>query len=206
MYSQKKEDDLIWDYFKDKPTGTLLDIGANDGRTFSNSRLLIENGWRGVFVEASPKAFARLEGLYKNTDNILFPYAITDYDGEIEFYESGGIRIRKSRDNVGLVSTASPDWIPRWGKKVSFEKIIVSCKSFNSFLKESPSKKFDFISIDIEGWDLVVLQQMNLGELGCQIICIEHDHHKEIPEYLAYCSQWGFKEVGRTDVNLILKR
>ena len=44
MYSQNNEEQVILDYFGNK-IGNLLDIGANDGITLSNSRKLIELGW-----------------------------------------------------------------------------------------------------------------------------------------------------------------
>ena len=42
MYSQNQEEQIILDYFNDVKVGHVLDIGANDGKTFSNSLALIE--------------------------------------------------------------------------------------------------------------------------------------------------------------------
>ena len=42
-YTQQLEQDVILNYFENKEHGILLDIGANDGETFSNSRALILN-------------------------------------------------------------------------------------------------------------------------------------------------------------------
>jgi len=56
IYSQNLEQNYILEYFKDR-RGTFIDIGANDGLTLSNTRALVELGWRGVFVEPSPMAF-----------------------------------------------------------------------------------------------------------------------------------------------------
>ena len=69
-YSQYREDLIVFDYFNGK-VGNLLDLGANDGITFSNSRLLIENGWGGVLVEASPLTFKKLETLYENSSKVI---------------------------------------------------------------------------------------------------------------------------------------
>lgn len=53
MYSQKGEDIIALNYFNLKGTQIkcLVDIGAKDGLTFSNSKLLIENGWIGTLLE-----------------------------------------------------------------------------------------------------------------------------------------------------------
>ena len=72
-YSQYGEDRLILDFFNGKK-GNLLDIGANDGRTISNSLLFIEHGWAGVLVEASPIAFEKLKKEHESNDNINFQF------------------------------------------------------------------------------------------------------------------------------------
>ena len=55
-YSQNGEQKIILEYFQDKYKGKVLDIGANDGITLSNSRALIEKGWDGVLIEPAPSA------------------------------------------------------------------------------------------------------------------------------------------------------
>ena len=50
-YSQTGEQQVIFDYFGPEFKGTFLDIGANDGVTFSNTYGLSLKGWRGVCVE-----------------------------------------------------------------------------------------------------------------------------------------------------------
>jgi hypothetical protein len=53
MYSRNGEDVIAFNYFNEKGTQMklLMDIGARDGITFSNSKLLIENGWIGTLLE-----------------------------------------------------------------------------------------------------------------------------------------------------------
>lgn len=48
MYSQLDEERVIVDWFRDKPVGKYLDIGAWDGIEMSNTRRLAELGWAGV--------------------------------------------------------------------------------------------------------------------------------------------------------------
>src|ERR1700678_3215631 len=91
MYSQNSEENFILDCFNGAK-GHFLDIGANDGKTLSNSYALVERGWPGVCVEASPKAWDRLHKLHgwQNGNGIqLINVAVGSYDGEIELNESG---------------------------------------------------------------------------------------------------------------------
>lgn len=208
MYSQKKEDNVIWEYFKNSSPSNFLDIGANDGRLFSNSLWLIEHGWGGVMVEPSPKAFAELlKNHGQNPKLYLINQAITNYDGVVDFYESGQVKVIGRVKNVSLVSSIHKEYLPHWKmRQVPFEKLSVPCKSFASFLNDSPIKKFKFITIDTEGEDWNILKQIDLGMLKCEFLCIEHDKNILSQTFIDYCSKWDFKEVARTQVNLLLAK
>src|SRR3990167_7663552 len=89
IYSQNNEQILIEKYFGNYK-GTLLDIGANDGVTLSNSYALIQRGWRGSLVEPSPKAFEILKETHRTKEGIFcFNAAICDKTADMTLYESG---------------------------------------------------------------------------------------------------------------------
>jgi len=96
-YSQNNEEDIILKYFGDFK-GHLLDIGANDGVTLSNSRKLMETGWTGDFVEPSDKPFVKLSTLYPNCHKV----AISTENGLTNLYDSDS---HLSSDESGLLST-----------------------------------------------------------------------------------------------------
>jgi FkbM family methyltransferase len=88
MYSQNNEDEIVAKFFADAKFGecNLLDVGANDGKTFSNSLYLIEQGWSGVLLEPSPKAFALLEEQHHGNENVkLINVGIALFNGEQTF-------------------------------------------------------------------------------------------------------------------------
>lgn len=205
MYSQKREDDFIWNYFKDKEIGNLLDIGANDGRLFSNSLLLIEKGWGGVLVEPSLRAFEKLQKFHNgNPKIILCQGVITDHDGMCIFHESGAIRVRNRPPNVGLASTIHDDCLPYWkNQKVKFNSYEVPCLSFKTFFEQSPVKKFDFVTIDAEGEDYNILKQIDLNKLGCQLLCVEYDKIVTEDDFTELICPQGFRKLMKTEVNLI---
>ena len=65
MYSQKGEDNIIWDFLSNKGIkGSFLDIGANDGNTLSNTYRFAQDGQNGVLVDASPMVFKRLKDIH----------------------------------------------------------------------------------------------------------------------------------------------
>ena len=54
FYSQKGEDAVILTAFPKGHTGFFIDVGALDGKRFSNTYALEERGWTGICVEAHP--------------------------------------------------------------------------------------------------------------------------------------------------------
>lgn len=200
MYTQNNEEKYILEYFKDKP-GNLLDIGANDGKTFSNSLALIEKNWMAVLVEPDDDAFEKLLTLH-DQDNYVFCYklAITDFDGETTFYKSGS---HLKNNDTGLLSTTTKEDYEKWKDTTEYTKTIVSTLRFDTFMETCPLKKFDFISIDAEGKDWDILKQIDLKKYECKMVCIEHNGI-EIEKYKTYCEGYGMKELMRNAENIIM--
>lgn len=53
VHSQNSEDGVIQECLKrlDLTVGYCVEVGSNDGHWMSNTRLLLENGWSGSFIE-----------------------------------------------------------------------------------------------------------------------------------------------------------
>lgn len=200
MYSQNKEEQVILDYFGSK-VGNFIDCGANDGITFSNTKALAERGWQGVLVEASPAAFERLKENYKGLKGFyLYNYALAGHNGQIILHESGPLI---NGNDVALVSTAVPAEMERFKKVVTYNAVKVPCFRWRTFLNRLKIKEFDFISIDIEGLDAVVLEQIDLTNVKC--VCVEWNsipaNKKQFEKLLQ-----GFKLIYTSGENLIFAR
>lgn len=171
MYSQNNEEQVIVSFFGNK-IGNLLDIGANDGITFSNSRKLLELGWSGELIEPAEKPFNKLKELYKDNKKVkLHNIAISDSRGELTFYSSGE---HVGNGDSDLLSTLSIVDKQKWeNSTVYLESKVQSLKWLDFYNWQI----YDFINIDAEGYDLSILKQMDLKELGCKCLCIEHNGH-----------------------------
>ncbi len=212
MNSQNAEEQIILDYFKGQ-TGTFCDLGSNDGITFSNTYALSKLGWCGVLVEPSPRAHAKLKQLYKETKGCfyLYDYAILDINGSLTLHESG--ELVKTGD-VGLVSTFIEKETERFRRTVKYDDVTVNCYRWKTAMNKWKFKKFDFISLDIEGAELDwidetgkkrdgVLKQIDVTDT--QLICIETNgdlvKKAQIDEILT-----GFKVIYTSPENLIYAR
>lgn len=204
-YGQNKEDEVINSLITAKYgsdfKGTILDLGANDGITLSNSRYFIENGWSAVLVEAGKLPFSKLMNTIQ-PNTIAINCAIGNQDGWLTFYESTNLL---NADDVGLVSSLVADETQRWRNAgIGFHEYEVACFTWESFLNTHhlKNKNFDIISIDIEGMDYDVLVQMNLTELDCKVLCVEFNG-KEMNKYVEYAEKHGMKLMHQNAENLI---
>jgi len=202
-YGQNLEDQIVANWFG-QYVGTVLEVGANDGFTYSNSLHFIEKGWSAVLVEPSAKVFWKMFERHKERKNVIVVNAaIAEHVGSGVLYDSGDFLLKGTSS---LLSTMKPSEIKRWGD-VQFEETHISVLTFYQLLQDVPYKQFDFISIDCEGYDLEVLRQIDLDQVGCKAICVEHNSYPNILSQInEYCLPLGFKQIGYNAENIILAR
>lgn len=188
-YSQNHEDLIIYGYFNGFK-GTLLDIGANNGIDMSNSRLFIENGWKGLLVEPSP-AFAKLAELYQEHPLVRMACcAISNSDGVVNWYEcADSLLSTLHKQNIGVQDSR-------------FTKTAVKCRTYKTLLHDFKCDRFDYITIDAESEDWIILQQIDLS--GTRCLCIEYG--KYMNEIVDYCSGYGMKPLSQNGENIIFTR
>ena len=203
-YSQNKEDLFVLDYFIDRYKisnykGTLLEIGANDGITFSNSKLLIENGWTAHLVEPG-FIYVDLKILHLYNPNVhVYNVGIGDKSEVVKFWQSG-CHVLNGNDK-GLVSTTNFEETKRW-PGVNFNETEIEIIKWDVFYYSIQRPKIDFISIDAEGMDWIILKEIDLQAVGCKVLCIEWNSNPDLLKlFTAYCS--GYKLALQNAENLI---
>ncbi len=206
-YTQNDEQDFILKFFENEPKGTLLDIGANDGITFSNSRALIERGWSAHLVEPSPVAMGRCKSneppLEKSQMIWYHQVALSDLDGESEFHESGSLI---TVSDTALVSSLDEQETRRWrGSGVTFSTTRVKTMSWQTFWKSIGTSSLRFISIDAEGLDVAILTQIDLEQTNTALICVEWNSNQIAKQQITtYCGRYNFRLIHQNAENLIL--
>jgi FkbM family methyltransferase len=181
-YSQNNEQDIILQYFGSRK-GFFLDIGANDGITLSNTYALQLQDWKGVLIEPSEEAFNRIKVRYGVQK---FNVAIGTEDGHCTFHEMGN---HLNAGDVSLLSTIKKTELKRW-PGVEFKERMTEVWTYKTLLKHSPLKFFDFISIDAEGVDYEILEQIDLKYTD--MVCIEHNSNPDLFQLIKeYCNKAG---------------
>lgn len=190
-YSQNGEQQIILDYFKDKK-GTFLDIGANDGVTFSNVYALALSGWHGVCVEPTDGAFNKLVENYKGMQVQLLQYCVGNESKMVDFYEPADT----------LVATAVHSEISKWERNCGmvFQKVHKQMITIQKLMELSHYKQFDFISIDVEGIDFEILKEIDLTHVS--MVCVEVNGNDRKP-FAEYMERFGLQLIKDNDINII---
>jgi FkbM family methyltransferase len=190
MHSQNLEEQFITDYYG-QSTGRLLDIGAYDGETFSNTYALIDQGWSGVMVEASPQVFVALQRKLKGFKVELLNTCITTGEETlIDFY-----------DNGGAVATPNVANFKKWEKHAEFEKIHVMSMHYARII-EKFGADFDMVNIDVEGGSTDLFLALYDIMPQVSLWCVEHDGN--YAQIKAKAS--GLTELHRNGENIILAK
>ena len=206
-HSQNNEEEIIINYFNKNHgsdfKGTLIDFGANDGKTLSNSYQLIQNGWSASLIEASKEVAKRCEKEHKGNDKVqVINIGVAENNGTLTFHESG---THLGGDDRSLVSTFDARELPRWEKNTEFTKHQIEVVDIPTLMDMSKLKTFDFITMDIEGMESVVLPQMDLSEVKC--LCIEYNLNYELARfYTSIVNKFGLTEIHRNNENVIFGR
>lgn len=175
-YSQSGQDKFLNQHiFKNKPTGFFLDIGANDGISYSNTYFFEkELGWKGICIEPIPSVFKKLE---ENRNSINVNGCVADFEGKGIFYEVTGyaemLSGLKSKYDLRHLKRIE-DELKNYGGTVS--ETTVNCFDLNKILEKCNVKDIDYCSIDIEGGELDVLKTIDFDKFNFNAISIENNY------------------------------
>ncbi|WGM31583.1 FkbM family methyltransferase [Brevundimonas sp. NIBR11] len=176
----------------------VVDVGAR-GKERSNSWDLMKTfGWRGILVEANPNLIPSIHKEFHGLDARVVNCAISDFDGEADFFF--GIN-----DDVSSLQYHSA---AVWGEPVGQTRVQV--RRLGGLLAEhGVPPVFDLLSLDIEGVDVKVLNDVVAFGYRPRYVVIEACLNYAISaltqlpvteEVLA-----TYEIVARTPANLILK-
>jgi FkbM family methyltransferase len=164
-WSQEGEDIVLQRIFEKKKTGFYVDIGAHHPMRFSNTYLFYRRGWRGINVDAMPgsmKAFKK----WRPRD-INLELGVAQKEGKLDYY------IFNESALNGFSAELSEKRIS--AGKYYIKKIIkIDVKPLRETLyRYSGGQKIDFLSIDVEGFDLDVLQSNDWSKYRPRFVLVE---------------------------------
>lgn len=197
-YAQQNEDLFVEQLFSVGFCGRLLELGAGHPTHLSMSRYLLEKGWSGVLVEASPRTFAGLIDAYPANPKVEIVNAavVGSRRGLVKF--SHRTKIVYSDYPASHWSTMHPEVLPDG----EWETFWVSA-IFVEDLKTAFPDPFDYVSIDLEGETIGVVEPV-IDAWRPKLICIEHEgRYAELREI---AERRNYDVVFQQHVNMMLHR
>jgi FkbM family methyltransferase len=157
--SKKIQIDILLDnIFKQKTNGFFIELGANDGLTFSNTAFFEFNrGWKGVLIEPSVNSYNECVKNRPNSKCFNVACVSDEYKNEtIKGDFDGGMMCSvdgKRNNTTNLVEC----------KVSTLEKILDSVGAIT----------IDFLSLDTEGYEYDILCGLNLNKYRPKYMLIE---------------------------------
>ena len=182
---QGRVDIKVLPYLKEIENGFFVEAGALDGLFMSNTKILEDLGWKGILIEPSRKAY---EKCCQNRRSLMVNCALVskDYKGSSvygDFWFDG-------EDGMGAWSGINKN---PYGVRAIAE---AHAKTLSSILKEQGIKKVDFLSLDVEGYELEALKGIDFNEVEISFILVEVNlKDYSLKEVDSYLSQFGYKNI-----------
>lgn len=208
-YSQNGEDYILWKFFNYKRNGLFVDIGAFDGRHLSNTFSFEENGWKGICVEAHPDYFHLLRKNRPNSKCLNYACVGKRNQDYVDFHiEKMGL-LSSILDSKEYKEDVRSRYLKRGLRFEGFKSIRVPAATIDELLEKhfEDDVEMDFISIDVEGYEIEALKGFDTEKYSPKVIVVEANSdpaRKKIIDYLN--NKRGYFFGGRLIENLFFVR
>lgn len=164
-YSQEGEDGILSRLFDGKHAGFYVDVGAHHPKRFSNTYRFYAQGWRGINVDPNPDAMCLFKRWRKRDINITT--GVSDTEGELTYYMfnepalnsfDGKLSRQRQNGTHRIVDTLRV-------------KVNTLARILETYLPAGTS--IDFLSIDVEGYDLNVIKSNDWSRFRPACVLVE---------------------------------
>lgn len=166
-YSQSGEDIIVKFIFDvigiKKPT--YIDVGAYHSEHLSNTALFYHDGSRGINIEPDPTLFGDLKQV--RSEDVNLNIGLLDTKTEIDFYIL-------STPTLNTFSKHEAEKYTLDGKYTVNSVVKVSVDTISNVIEQYCKGQYpDFLSLDVEGLDFVILQSIDYEKSSPLVICVE---------------------------------
>lgn len=161
-YAQNFEDVMLWRALKHVPKGSYIDIGAQDPRIDSVSRLFYEHEWRGIHVE--PLRIYCDALLADRPDEVVLQAAVAAQSGVIQLFEIPNTGISTARADIAELHR---------NRGFSINEITVPSITLKHVFDYADRTDIHWLKIDVEGLEEQVLRSWGDSPARPWIVVIE---------------------------------
>jgi len=159
----------ILPYLQDIENGFFVEAGALDGLFMSNTKTLEDLGWHGLLIEPSSKAVERCK---KSRKARVIECALVSNDFKKDMVM--GDFVMDGEYGIGAWSSINRQ---TYGQQTegAFRSFItpVKASTLSKVLDENGVTKVDFLSLDVEGYELEVLKGIDFEKVDIRFLLVE---------------------------------
>ena len=182
FYSQARQDEVVLSLLKNKTNGYFVDLAANDATFLSNSYALEKYyGWKGLCIEPNPVYWYNLTHTRRNCELVGAVIGQTRMD-QVDFKFDG-------LEHGGIVG-AGFDNGPHLKHSSNKEYTVTLLEIFKKF---DVPKVIDYLSLDVEGAEELIMNEFPLIDYRIRILTIERPKEN----LRTYLERHGYSEILR---------
>jgi FkbM family methyltransferase len=191
-------------FFPAQADGAMIEVGAANPDYLSLGALYRSMGWTVLSIEPNPDVCA----LHRARGNNVLQYACGDRDQDnVEFtivdshgaaYEGGSV----SFESFSSLSIKD-DYAQKLPVGVGIRKVTVDLRRLDTLLDQhAPTiSRIDLLAIDVEGWELEVLDGLTFERFRPQVVIVENlFNDKTYRRYMANLGYGLWRRVAPNDV------
>ncbi|GAB3544047.1 FkbM family methyltransferase [Spirosoma fluminis] len=193
-FSQEGEDQILAQYFYGVDTGFYLDIGAYHPINYSNTYKFYLQGWRGINLDAMPGSMAAFTEIRPRDINV--ETGLAEQEGTLPYYIFNQTGINTFSETFAAEMVAKGYAL--------VEKKAVKARTLQSVLAEylPANQVIDFMSLDVEGFELDVLRSNDWSTYRPRLIVVESLQLKNKTLLDNYLGQVNYGLIANTLNNL----
>ena len=178
FYGQNLQDKFIFErYFKDKKNGISIECGSFDGVSESSTKFFEDDfGWSTINLEAYPEVFGRLKINRPNSVNISI--GLSDKK-ETKTFNHAIHPVHGKDFGNGSLSHVNEHITDLKNQNCVFESYEINCDTYTNVIDSVMMSNFkdsviDLFVLDVEGYELNVIEGMKESKFLPTIICVEY--------------------------------
>lgn len=203
-YSQEGEDSILRRVFAGQRTGFFVDIGAHHPKRYSNTYYFYLYGWTGINVDAAPDSM-RLFQKFRPRD-INVEAAVANGNNTLTYYEFDEPTLNGLSQEISFIRNDNGPYRITNQREV---KTVGLAEILDRYLPSG--QRIDFLNIDVEGFDLEVLQSNDWAKYQPTIVlaedlCLSNLRQLEKSPVVSFMQQQGYELYGKAVNTLIFRK